>query len=316
MKSDYNLVQGNRFREAGHDPWVIKCGNYNIVRSLFWLNWHGFLNRHRGNSIVNSVQKGSSVFDCEAPTMSWVGNGAFGQTTAILNSTKRNLVEDNTYTGFPPYYSSSGSNGIQYAGQAGIVRKNRFFCRSFCAIEWHDSFRFFNGMGTGIGLTLYADEALYNQHNRIYHNVFYKNWCGGMAISGQTGSVGNVIVNNIFYLNSGCLAASIAQLLYRTLNGFLVTKNNLRSNSTTTGIWCPFPLLKADIRSQGQQSFRMSLEAVLRLQVISPATRCSFPPITNCCHSSPMKLLLTSPSGQVCLNDFIWRDDTLQEVQW
>ena len=106
------------------------------------------------------------------------------------------------------YYSTSGGNGIQYAGQQGIIRRNVFY-----------------GTNVGLGMTQYPDEALYNYGNRVYHNVFHDNDCGGIAVFGSGGSgrvENNVYKNNALWDNKGwqpdgnCAGVSAALVLYRT----------------------------------------------------------------------------------------------------
>ena len=193
IRSDYNVIHGNKFNEAGHDVWNIKCGSFNVIRA---------------NVVTNPTQKLGSVFDCEALTTNWGGNAEFAANRAIVDSTKRNLIEGNVLHDSVDYYSTSGGNGIQYAGQQGIIRRNVFY-----------------GTNVGLGMTQYPDEALYNYGNRVYHNVFHDNDCGGIAVFGSSGSgrvENNVYKNNALWDNKGwqpdgnCAGVSAAQVLYRT----------------------------------------------------------------------------------------------------
>lgn len=168
--SHRNLIEGNRIEDAGHTLMAIKCGNNNVVRD---------------NYFYNQEQKAMEIFDCNDETTYTVRH-------TYVDSTKHNLVEDNifAYTAEDwPGDKSGPFNGIQYAGQEGVIRNNVFY----------------NNGGGGIGLTTYGDEAEYNTHNRIYNNVFYGNNFGGMSISSSWSSYtfeDNIIKNNIFYKNN------------------------------------------------------------------------------------------------------------------
>jgi len=190
IDSNYNLVEGNTITEAGHSIWGIRCGDYNVIRNNFF---------------SNTQQKIGEVYDCGDDT-SAVANS--------FDSTKHNLIEDNVFADTSYYYSTSGGNGIQYAGQNGILRGNIFYENN-----------------VGLGMQIYSDEALYNRYNRVYHNVFYNNGCGGISANG--GSTNNIYKNNILFENKGrsggdCAGVSPAQIIYRgTLGGFLFEGNNI-----------------------------------------------------------------------------------------
>jgi hypothetical protein len=85
----------------------------------------------------------------------------------------------------------------------------------------------------------YANEALYNTHNRIYYNVFYKNSNSGIetGISSPPGRYfeDNVFKNNILYKNIAGPEAWYDNILGGTqithrridVNGFVFTTNNI-----------------------------------------------------------------------------------------
>ncbi len=194
VHSDYNVVQGNRFEESGHELLTMKCSTGNVVRS---------------NHFRNPQQKMMAVFDCEAATSAWVGNGLFAQNRDILDRSHRNLIEQNVFAEAVSYYSTSGGNGIQYAGQQGIIRHNVF-----------------HSANVGLGMTRYEPEAQYNRGNRVYHNVFHDNQCGGIALMGaksknDKGISDNKYANNILWDNKGwapegnCEGVSAGQVVYR-----------------------------------------------------------------------------------------------------
>ena len=190
IDSDYNLVEGNTITEGRHSVFSIRCANYNVIRD---------------NLFSNSQQKIGEIYDC-------------GDDTTIVphafDATKHNVIEDNIFAEAVSYYSTSGGNGIQYAGQDGIIRRNVFY---------HTN--------AGLAMQVYGDEALYNHYNRVYHNVFYDNECAGLSI--REANLDNVYKNNILYKNKGqsggdCANNSPAQLLYRgTLQAFLFQRNNI-----------------------------------------------------------------------------------------
>jgi hypothetical protein len=180
---------GNTISEGRHSVFGIRCGDFNVIRD---------------NVFGNSLQKIGEVYDCGEDT-SAVPNA--------FDSTKRNLIEGNQFTLTDRYYSTSGGNGIQYAGQDGIVRRNVF-----------------RNANVGLGMQTYADEALSNTGNRVYHNVFVANECAGISLGED--EIDNVFVNNILADNLGwdgdCAGDSPAQLLYRgSLDGIRFANNDL-----------------------------------------------------------------------------------------
>ncbi|MBN2496698.1 MAG: right-handed parallel beta-helix repeat-containing protein [Deltaproteobacteria bacterium] len=160
IKSDRNLIQANTFRKAAHTLWTIKCGNYNVIRA---------------NHFHNEDQKIGEIYDCDG-----VG---FDHEFTIENATKHNLVEDNDFAYTPSSGDSSPYSGIQYAGQDGLIRRNRFY----------------STVGPGLQMTLYGGEAEHNTGNRVVHNVFYRTDFAGIELSGsQSYAFGdNLFLNNI-----------------------------------------------------------------------------------------------------------------------
>lgn len=177
IDSNYNLIEGNTVQEGRHSLFSIRCGDYNVIRNNFF---------------ANSKQKCGEVYDCGEDT-SAVPNS--------FDSTSHNVIEWNTFADASTYYSTSAGNGIQYAGQDGIIRFNVFF-----------------NCNVGVGMQRYSDEALHNEDNRVYHNVFYRNDGAGIALSANTS--GNVFTNNILLGNQGCNsdcnAVSPGQIVYRS----------------------------------------------------------------------------------------------------
>ena len=196
IQSDKNVIEGNRIEEAAHTLWTIKCGNYNVIRD---------------NYFYNEDQKVGEIYDC----------GTDGGTTLpgsnhdilSLDDTKYNLVENNKFAFGVKYYSTSGGNGIQYAGQNGIIRHNEFY-----------------RMNVGFGMQRYSQEAMYNKYNRVYNNVFYQNECGGISLRNEIADqyLDNIFKNNILYDNSSCGGTGDGQVLYRTgVAGNMFTHNNI-----------------------------------------------------------------------------------------
>ncbi|MFT6985891.1 MAG: hypothetical protein ACJAT7_001711 [Psychromonas sp.] len=215
IHANHNLVAGNRMDLAGHDIWNIKCGSFNVIRN---------------NEFSNKNQKLGSVFDCESGTMTWHGNGQFGQQQAILDSSQHNLIDSNIFRDSVRYYSTSGGNGIQYAGQNGIIRRNIFY-----------------RVNAGIGMASYASEATYNYANRIYNNTFHDNWCVALAIGIPLKKMtDNEYRNNILWNNQGlgksqCKEKNGKQILLRNgrKSGGRFVNNNIASNidEGVLGIW-------------------------------------------------------------------------------
>jgi cysteine-rich repeat protein len=195
--SNRNLVEGNVYLKARHTLLNISCGSFNVVRN---------------NRFNNPTQKGMEVFDCE---------GFVEGQPRKLDATKRNLVENNVFEltgaddGGGPY------NGIQYAAQNGILRRNVFY----------------GNQGIALGMTQYADEALNNKFNRVSHNVFYDNLGGGTqsdnTSAGATQYTDNQFKNNVYYRNrpgpvgwNGGLPGG-SQLTHRFAGGFRFEKNDI-----------------------------------------------------------------------------------------
>jgi Right handed beta helix region len=176
IDSNYNLVEGNTIKEARHSIFGIRCGDYNIIR---------------GNFFSNTQQKIGEVYDCGTDTSA---------VPHSFNSTRHNLIENNIFAGTVTYYSTSGGNGIQYAGQEGIIRRNVFY-----------------DCNVGLGMQVYGDEALYNLTNRVYNNVFFRNVGPGISVRAE--NTNDVFKNNILLGNQGCLPActnlSPGQVVYR-----------------------------------------------------------------------------------------------------
>jgi hypothetical protein len=84
-------------------------------------------------------------------------------------------------------------------------------------------------------MQVYDDEALYNHHNRAYHNVLYDNDCAGVSVRGD--NLDNVFTNNILFRNKGlgggdCYGTGPAQIVYRApLAGFAFERNNIMNEA-------------------------------------------------------------------------------------
>lgn len=196
VQSDHNLVQGNTITVGRHTLWRILCGNENVIR---------------GNYLANPIQKIGEVLDCEG-----------GSDVPILyDATKRNVVEDNVFAATAADDGDGPYNGIQYAGQEGIVRRNVFYGVQGCAI----------------GMANYPDEALHNYANRIYHNVFYGNVGGGTETGNTaappTGFSDNEFRGNVFWRNTPMPIGwnddnpGGSQATYRFMGGFRMVVNDI-----------------------------------------------------------------------------------------
>ena len=167
--SNHNLVLNNSFSEARHSLLSLRCSSYNVVR---------------GNTFSNLRQKAAEIYDCEA-----VSDAPFK-----LDASKRNLVEGNAFVLTRGSSADYRYNGIQYAGQQGIVRHNVFY----------------DNRGGGLSFQVYASEALHNYGHRIYNNTFFNNRCSGLNASAGRGAeryVDNLVRNNVFYKNVDCAGA-------------------------------------------------------------------------------------------------------------
>ncbi len=161
--SDDNLIEGNAIRQGRHTLWRIVGGSRNIVRN---------------NYFRNTTQKIGECFDFEGG-VSWLPE------PEVYDVTKDNVIEASVFDTTGSSGNASPFAGIQYAAQRGIIRHNVFY----------------DCVGPGLSLTLYANEARYNTDNRIYGNVFTRIGNGGIDISGSTSYTfgGQRLKNNVLY---------------------------------------------------------------------------------------------------------------------
>lgn len=210
IASDQNVIEGNTFKDAGHTTLALKCSSHNIVR---------------GNSFANSVQKTVEIYDCEARTLAWHGNGRFRADAPRTSATRRNVVEGNRFTqtgrNEGGRLSTSDANGIQYAGQDGILRRNIFVDLA----------------GPAFGMQVYEREAPDNSGNRAYHNVVTGTRCGALTL--RDGVVDNRFVNNVFFANTDCLGNGHTQISYRgdLRDGTILTHNVIWSGVPDTQVF-------------------------------------------------------------------------------
>ncbi len=176
VHSERNIIENNEFYHGDHVLLTLKCSSYNIIRN---------------NYFYNENQKAMEVLDCEQPTMIDDYN-LYCQDTAIVDSAKYNLIENNTfaYTAIDRLtdgYPDGPFSGIQYSAQNGIIRKNVFY----------------DNNGGGIGMGNYEGEAEYTYGNRAYSNVFYKNRFAAIGVGGGTtyDFYDNIFKNNVLYKN-------------------------------------------------------------------------------------------------------------------
>jgi hypothetical protein len=199
INSNYNLIEKNTVTKAHHTLWAIKCGDYNIIRK---------------NYFYNENQKIGEIYDCSDPANRDMNHHGI----LDVNATLHNVVEENVFAGTAVNDGGGPYNGIQMAGQRTIVRRNVFY----------------KSEGTAIGLANYSQEAEYDLHNRIYHNVFYDNG-GGAVITGRshdsTHFTDNIVKNNIM-LNNRVMPLGWAdnhdsghQMSHRDMANFIVDHN-------------------------------------------------------------------------------------------
>ena len=166
QQSDHNLIAGNTIAEGRHSIFSLRCSNYNVLRN---------------NTFTNTEQKIGEIYDCEGTS----------DAPIIYDATKHNLVDGNRFTYTHASSKDYDYNGIQYAGQNGIVRRNVFY----------------DNQGGGVNFQVYSNESLYNYGNRVYNNTFFNNHCYGLAASGSATSSqyrDNRVRNNLLYKNVGC----------------------------------------------------------------------------------------------------------------
>jgi parallel beta-helix repeat protein len=170
QESDRNVISGNEFTFARHSLLSIRCGSFNVIR---------------GNRFRNERQKAVEIYDCQGVS----------DAPVRLDATRRNLVEGNRFLLTRGPSQPHKYNGIQYAGQLGIVRRNLF----------HDV------RGGGLAFQVYPQEALHNYGHRVYHNTFVANQC--YAVSGSAGTArgavfaDNLVEHNLFHRNLDCAGA-------------------------------------------------------------------------------------------------------------
>lgn len=167
--SNYNLVIGNTFTDARHNLLRFACSSYNIAKN---------------NTFYNARQKTAEEYDCEGG----ISSTYHGDTQVVkLNATKHNFWDNNAFTKTPLDDGGGPYGGIQYCGQNGVVRFNRFY----------------NCGGSGLDAESYSDECLYPREGRFVHNTFYNNYLGGFHGNWAyaSGPVNNKLFNNISYNN-------------------------------------------------------------------------------------------------------------------
>ncbi|MFA5061061.1 MAG: hypothetical protein WC494_01975 [Candidatus Pacearchaeota archaeon] len=204
IHSNNNVIEGNNFNEGRHVLLTLKCSSNNVIRN---------------NYFYNELQKAVEVLDCEQPTMFDHYNIPYYQDTEIVNNSKYNLIEGNTFAYTAPDNGDGPFNHIQYAGQLGIIRNNLFY----------------DSNGISLGMSIYGVEASYNINNRIYNNVFYNN-LGGIVTSRNYGEYpiyDNIFLNNIIFKNTPIELGwadnhlSGSQISHRAMQGFLFKNNNI-----------------------------------------------------------------------------------------
>lgn len=169
QESDRNLLADNEFRTGRHSLLSVRCGDFNVIRA---------------NLFENADQKAAEIYDCEG----------ISDAPYELDATKHNLFERNVFAETLQSDMPHRYNGIQYAGQLGIVRHNVFY----------------DNLGGGLGIQVYPDEALYNYGHRIYNNTFVENRCFGLFSSDDDDPsryYGTVVTNNLFFGNADCSGA-------------------------------------------------------------------------------------------------------------
>ncbi|MBW2464453.1 MAG: right-handed parallel beta-helix repeat-containing protein [Deltaproteobacteria bacterium] len=165
QESDRNVVVGNTFERGRHSLLSVRCSDANIFR---------------GNSFSNPDQKAMEIYDCEGVS----------DAPVEYDATHRNLIEENRFILTLGSDAPHRYNGIQYAGQDGIVRRNIFY----------------DNAGGGFNIQVYSDEALVNYGHRVYHNTLVDNRCYGIIAADDSGDTyeDNVVRNNLLFGNVGC----------------------------------------------------------------------------------------------------------------
>ncbi len=166
QESDRNLVQGNTFVTARHSLVSVRCGNFNVIR---------------GNRFRNERQKACEIYDCEGTS----------DAPFKLDATKRNVFDGNEFAHTRGTDRPHKYNGIQYAGQDGIVRRNVFR----------------DNEGGALNFQVYSKEALYNYGNHVYNNTFVGNRCYAIVAAARSvgsGYAGNIVRNNVLFGNLDC----------------------------------------------------------------------------------------------------------------
>ena len=199
INSDRNIVERNIIANGRHAVWSVLCGSDNVIKE---------------NQFINTLQKIGQISDCD------------GKTTDVPrreNATRRNVVQANLFFYTPPAKDAAPFAGLQYGGQAGIIRGNAFVGTS----------------GPALQMTLYADESRFTTGNRIYHNVFLRTAYAAIELPGDTSFAfeDNIFKNNILYASVFAardrrwawftreLNGKPVQVLSGRLKGFLMERN-------------------------------------------------------------------------------------------
>ena len=163
--SDNNLILSNTFDTASHSLLSIRCSNNNVIRD---------------NQFSNPNQKAVEIYDCEG----------ISDAPYRLDSTKRNIFENNLFSRTLATSADHRYNAIQHSGQYNVVRNNVFR----------------NCEGGGVNYQHYSDEALFVYGNRMYNNTFYQNSCHAIIGDNTTSPdyYDNRAINNLLYKNVDC----------------------------------------------------------------------------------------------------------------
>lgn len=170
QNSSHNLIAGNEMYSANHAIFAIRTGSYNIIRDNYFHN--------------DSNKIGEIYNYCDE----------LGYDTI---PTEHNLIDRNIFAKTTGDGDNSPEAGIQFAGQNCIVRRNVFY-DNLGGISF--------ALYPGTNCINYPDppyEAGKNYENRIYNNVFYSNFHGGIFTNewDEAEFYDNVIKNNIFKSN-------------------------------------------------------------------------------------------------------------------
>lgn len=199
--SDHNLVSGNKFVNAGHNPLSVNS-SYNIIRkNLFNNNWH------RGLEVAWMIASGDAELIARRNIVEGnmvIGNRISGLQLAAADTIIRGNV-----------FANNGSSGLYHDGWGGSPNDNA--PHSFANRIYHNTFvsnggrnEYFDPTKAGIEISQWGSTSI-NMGNTVYkNNLFAANDRGGdqIAFGHFERKINAAYLNKNFRIIGNCVSQS------------------------------------------------------------------------------------------------------------